>query len=71
MKTLIVTIEGMHCNGCAATIKALLDVEAGVKASSVSFDEGRARVLFDPSTTDEHKLAATIEKAGYKITSTA
>lgn len=67
MKTLVVTIEGMHCDGCAETIKALLDVEAGVKASTVSFKEGSARVLYDPAVIDEAKIAAVIERMGYKI----
>lgn len=70
MKTLVLTIEGMHCEGCAETIKALLSVEAGVKASTVSFQEGNARVLYDPAAVDEKKLAAAIEKGGYKVVST-
>jgi copper chaperone CopZ len=71
MKTLVIAIEGMHCDGCAETIKGLLAVEAGVKASSVSFMVGRARVLYDPALTDEKKLGAAIEKGGYKVASTA
>lgn len=70
MKTLVLTIEGMHCEGCAETIKALLAVEAGVKASAVSFQEGSARVFYDPVAVDEKKLVAAIEKGGYKVVST-
>jgi copper chaperone len=66
MKTVFLQIEGMHCDGCAETIKALLDIEAGVKASSVSFKDGRARVLYDPAVVNERKLVAAIEKSGYK-----
>ena len=66
MKSLVITIEGMHCDGCAETIKALLDVEAGVKTSSVSFKDGRARVLYDPALIDEKKLVDAIEKGGYR-----
>lgn len=71
MKNLELTIEGMHCDGCAETIKALLAVEAGVKASTVSFKEGRARVLYDPAVVDEKMLVAAIEKGGYEVVSTA
>ena len=71
MKTLVATIEGMHCDGCAETIKALLAVETGVKASSVSFKEGRARVLYDAAAVDERRLIAAIERGGYKVTTTA
>jgi copper chaperone CopZ len=71
MRTLVITIEGMHCDGCAETIKALLEVEAGVKASTVSFKEGSARLLYDPAVVDARKLVAAIEKGGYKVISTS
>jgi copper chaperone len=71
MKTLTVTIEGMHCDGCAETIKALLTLETGVKAVNVSYPERRARVLYDPAAVDEARLVAAIEKVGYKVTTTA
>jgi len=71
MKTLVVTIDGMRCDGCAETIKALLAVEAGVKASTVSFKDGRARVLYDPAVVDKKRLVAAIEKGDYKVASTA
>lgn len=71
MKTLVVTIEGMHCDGCAETIKALLTVETGVKAATVSYPDGRARVLYDPASADEKKLVAAIVRGGYKVTATA
>jgi copper chaperone CopZ len=70
MKTLTVTIEGMHCDGCAETIKALLTLETGVKAANVSYQERRARVLYDPAAIDEPKLVAAVEKGGYKVTAT-
>ena len=71
MKTVFLQIEGMHCDGCAETIKALLDIVAGVKVSSVSFKDGSARVLYDPAVADEAKLVAAVEKGGYKVISTA
>lgn len=71
MKTLVLTIKGMHCDGCAETIEGLLAVETGVKASAVSFKEARARVLYDPAATHDKKLMAAIERGGYKIASVA
>jgi len=67
MITLVARIEGMQCDSCAETIKGLLAVEDGVKASSVSFKEGRARVLYDPAVIDEGKIAAVITRMGYKV----
>jgi copper chaperone CopZ len=71
MKTATVTIRGMHCDGCAETVKALLAGEPGVKASTVSFREGKARVLYDPSATSTDRLIAVIERAGYRAAQSA
>ena len=35
MKTATFTIVGMHCDGCASTIKALLDRQPGVQMATV------------------------------------
>ena len=67
METTIVKIEGMHCDGCAETVKAVLGTEPGVEASDVSYAEGTARILFDPARTDRDRLIAAIEKSGYRV----
>jgi len=66
MKTAIFTIEGMHCDGCAETIKALLGVESGVQVATVLFKGRNARVLYDSATTNENRLIAAIKRGGYK-----
>ncbi|GCB05251.1 heavy-metal-associated domain-containing protein [Ralstonia sp. SET104] len=67
MKTITFKVEGMHCTGCAAMIQVLLERSAGVRKASVSFDEGEARVLYDPQTICEARLAALIEQGGYQV----
>jgi copper chaperone CopZ len=71
MKTATFKIDGMRCDGCADTIKRLLTVQAGVRAASVSFKDGEARVLYDPDTVGEDQLASIIEKPGYRVLSPA
>lgn len=71
VKTLTLRIEGMHCDGCAATIKALLDTESGVRQAAVSYKDRQARVLYEPSEVDEDRLVAAIERAGYRISGRA
>lgn len=68
MKTLEVEIAGMHCDGCASTIQALLSHETGIKSANVSFAKGRATVLYDPNETNTAKVTAAIEKAGFRAT---
>jgi len=67
MKTATFTIEGMHCDGCATTIKTVLEREPGVQIAAVSFAESQARVLYDPQATAEDRLVATIEKPGFRV----
>ncbi len=67
MKSVILKIEGMHCGGCADTIKGLVEKQPGVHAVSVSFDEGRARVLYDPNATREDHLVAVVQEPGFRV----
>ncbi len=67
MKTATFKVEGMHCEGCATTIKTVLEREPGVQMATVSFAEGQARVLYDPQATAEDRLVATIEKPGFRV----
>ena len=69
MKSATLKIEGMHCEGCAATIKALLTTEQGVHAAEVSFKSGQARVLFDPKAVGEDQLVRVIEGGGFRVPS--
>ena len=67
MKTTIFRIEGMNCDACANTIKGLVEKEPGVRMTSVSFAQGRARVLYDPKTTPEDRLVEVIQKPGFRV----
>ncbi len=67
MKTATFKIEGMHCAGCANTIKALVEKEPGVQIVTVSYDEGHARILYDPQATGEDRLVAAIQKPGFRV----
>jgi copper chaperone CopZ len=67
MKSVTLKIEGMHCDGCAQTIKALIGSEPGVHAADVSYKDGQARILYDPQTIAEDQLVKVIEKGGYRV----
>lgn len=61
MKSAIFKIEGMHCDGCAQTIKALIGTEPSVRAADVSFNDSQACILYDPRTVGENQLVKVIE----------
>ena len=67
MKQITLKVEGMHCEGCAQVVEALLGREDGVQKAAVSYAKREARVLLDPAATDLNKLAAAIERAGYRF----
>ncbi|MBY0430466.1 MAG: heavy-metal-associated domain-containing protein [Rhodospirillales bacterium] len=67
MKTTILKIEGMNCTACANTIKSLVEKEPGVRIATVSFDEGQARILYDPQTVSQDRLVATVQKPGFRV----
>ena len=69
MKTGELIIEGMHCDGCAKTIEALLSTEPGVRAASASYAQGNAKVIFDPAKVDLAALEVAVERAGYRVRS--
>ena len=67
MKTALFRIEGMSCEGCADTIETLVEREPGVRMASVSFDQRRARVLYDPRLTGEQRLVDAIQRPGFRV----
>jgi copper chaperone CopZ len=67
MKTATFKIEGMHCDGCAETIKGLVEKVPGVRMADVSFAERQARVLYDPQTVGVERLVKTIQKPGFRV----
>lgn len=71
MKSVTLKVEGMHCDGCANTIKAIVEREHGVKSVAVNFADREARLLYDPATTSEDKLVALVERPGFRVTSRA
>lgn len=67
MKSVDLTVEGMHCEGCAKTVEALLKSEPGVKSATISYAKGLARVVFDPQSVDLSALVKAVERAGYRV----
>ena len=60
-------IEGMHSEDCAQTIRVLIESEAGVHSSEVSYPRRRARVHYDAAATSESALVKVVEQAGFRV----
>ncbi len=68
MKTALLKIDGMRCNGCAGKVKSAVERQPGVRAAEVSYDQSQARILYDPEAIAEDRLVATVQKLGYRVT---
>ena len=65
-QTVVLTVSGMHCGSCAEGIEAMLKRTNGVVKADVSYELREASVAFDPAKASPAKIAAAIEKMGYK-----
>ena len=61
-------IEGMTCPSCALGIQATISRREGVKDIEVSYDDGSARVWFDPTKVSADDLIASFKELGYEAT---
>lgn len=67
MKSITLKVDGMRCEGCAATLQTLLGTEVGVQGVTVSHERGEARILFDPNKTTTEQLIAVAERPGFDV----
>ncbi len=65
-KKVIISIEGMSCMSCVATVKKTLSGRDGVKEVNVSLKDKNATVKFDPKKITPEQLQEAINKLGYK-----
>lgn len=69
MKTIDLSIEGMHCNHCVGAVSRALKGMDGVDVDRVSI--GSATVRFDPDRTSPDQIAGAVSRAGYTVTAAA
>lgn len=62
-----ITIEGMMCGHCEATVKKALEALDGVISADVSHDKGTAVVVLEKDVADE-VLAKAVEDKDFKVT---
>ena len=65
MKTITLSIQGMHCTSCALNIDCDLEDLLGIKTSTTSYPKEQTRVEYDESVLTDKKIIETIKKTGY------
>ncbi len=61
-----IKVSGMTCGSCAVAVKSALTKVKGVKSADVSYEKGRATVVYDDTQTNEQQLRDAINKTGFK-----
>lgn len=62
----VLTIDGMTCGGCVASVKRRLDGIEGVVSHEVSLERGEAEIVYDPDRTDPEAIAAAVSETGFR-----
>lgn len=66
MRTITLSIDGMHCDACAKTVQTALQAEPGVTKADVTYKGRSARVVFDPQTATREQLVGVVERIGFR-----
>jgi copper chaperone len=59
----MLSIEGMHCEGCVRRVTAALRGVEGVEPDSV--EVGSAQVSFDPDRASAEEIASAVNRIGF------
>lgn len=61
------TVKGMTCNHCVATVEKALSQLSGVKKVSVNLKKAQAKIKFDDTLINTNDFKEAIEKVGYEM----
>ena len=67
MERLELTVDGMACEGCVASVQNALTGRTGVAAATAQLHDGLVTVEFDPSAIDRTAIEIAIEDAGFEV----
>lgn len=62
-------ISGMTCTGCEEHVKHEISQLIGISKLEVSYEQKRAIVTFDDSTTNIEEIKIAVERTGYNVES--
>lgn len=66
MEHITLKVGGMSCMGCVASVKKLLEQQAGVAKVEVDLAGGKADVDYDAAQCDPARLRQAIIDGGYQ-----
>jgi Cu+-exporting ATPase len=67
MTEVTLTVGGMHCEMCVASIEKGVGQIAGVDSVSAVLDDSTAFIRFNPQIASLNEISLAIEKRGYTV----
>lgn len=67
METTTISVQGMTCTGCVASVKRVLAAIDGVSSADVSLEKAQATVTYDPARAALPAIKSAITDAGYDV----
>lgn len=64
--TVVLSIKGMDCAGCARGVEGMLAGVKGVRQAKVDFDNGMAEVIYDPQIVKPETFIHRINETSYE-----
>ncbi|XP_070553751.1 copper-transporting ATPase 2-like isoform X2 [Ptychodera flava] len=65
-ETVVLGVEGMTCNSCVKSIEGKISEHPGVESISVSLQEKKATIVYDPKNTKPEDLRDVIDDMGFE-----
>jgi len=67
MDTVVLSIQGMTCQGCVRSVENVLRGVEGVRAVRVSLEQGNATIECEAGKANLAAFKSAIEGAGYEV----
>jgi copper chaperone len=67
MNEIQLSVTGMTCGGCVASVQRVLTALPGVQSAEVTLTPGQARVVVDPARVDRAALVQAVVDAGFGV----
>ncbi len=67
MQVDIISITGMTCGGCTASVNRVLKALPGVESVEVSLTPGQAKIRYDENAVPRAALEKAIRDAGFTV----